>query len=323
MKEFNDKLESHSHLGEPLDSRQLKAFAILAKTGSYTETARQLYVTHSAISHAMRVLESDAGCRLLSRLGKKVILTDAGEALLNHAEEVLGEMRRARRTLNGLNKWGYRRMRFAAEAALGQHFLTSALVRFHQEFPRVLISVEYLNNMEAQNVLETNRAELVLTEKPMPDDRFEFIPLFTDCFHIVVGPRHNWASKGSVPREELPKQPFILYRTLSKTRRMLEEHLAKDGVVLNLVAEIDSVNDVKEFIKQTGAMSILPSWTITRELEEKSLVALALGRKSLEQTWGFTHWRGRPLNHAESTFIRLCREGISAVGGKGRLSEKS
>ena len=59
MKDFTDKLELHSHLGEPLDSRQLKAFAILAKTGSYTETARQLYVTHSAISHAMRVLESD------------------------------------------------------------------------------------------------------------------------------------------------------------------------------------------------------------------------------------------------------------------------
>jgi DNA-binding transcriptional LysR family regulator len=66
---------------EPLDSRQLRAFVVLAKTGSNTETARQLFVTHSAISHAMRTLESNVGCCLLSNMNKKVIITDAGEAL--------------------------------------------------------------------------------------------------------------------------------------------------------------------------------------------------------------------------------------------------
>ena len=59
----------------PLDSRQLQAFVTLANNGSFTQTARDLFLTQSAISHAMKALEGDVGCRLLDRLGKKVTLT--------------------------------------------------------------------------------------------------------------------------------------------------------------------------------------------------------------------------------------------------------
>jgi DNA-binding transcriptional LysR family regulator len=89
---------------EPLDSRQLRAFVVLAKTGSYTETARQLFVTYLAISHAMPTQESSVECRLLSNMNKKVILTDAGEALLHHPQQVLKEVTRARSTLDAINK---------------------------------------------------------------------------------------------------------------------------------------------------------------------------------------------------------------------------
>ena len=54
-----------------LDSRQLRAFSVLARTGSFTQAARQLHLTQSAISHAMKALEEDVGCRLLDRIGKK------------------------------------------------------------------------------------------------------------------------------------------------------------------------------------------------------------------------------------------------------------
>ena len=55
-------------MNESLDSRQLHAFVFLARTGSHTETAKQLYVTHSAISHSIRNLEEQVGCRLFHKL---------------------------------------------------------------------------------------------------------------------------------------------------------------------------------------------------------------------------------------------------------------
>src|SRR5437867_7566868 len=95
----------------PLDSRQLRAFSILARTGSFTDTARELHLTQSAVSHAIKALEEEVRCRLLDRLCKKVILTQAGEQFLVHTERILQEMVTARERLTHLGKWGRGRLR--------------------------------------------------------------------------------------------------------------------------------------------------------------------------------------------------------------------
>ena len=57
-------------MSQPLDSRQLRAFTVLARTGSFTRTAQELHLTQSAISYAMKALEEEIGCRLLDRVVK-------------------------------------------------------------------------------------------------------------------------------------------------------------------------------------------------------------------------------------------------------------
>src|SRR5947208_13893739 len=98
----------------PLDSRQLRAFSVLARTGSFTQAARELHLTQSGVSHAMKALERDVGCRLLDRLGKKVVLTQAGEQLLHHVTRILREMEAARESMAQLGKWGKGRLRVGA-----------------------------------------------------------------------------------------------------------------------------------------------------------------------------------------------------------------
>ena len=84
-------IEVHAS-SQPLDSRQLRAFTALARTGSFTLAAKELFLTQSAVSHSMRALEESVGCRLFDRMGKRVALTQAGEQLLVHAEKILAEM---------------------------------------------------------------------------------------------------------------------------------------------------------------------------------------------------------------------------------------
>lgn len=107
---------------EPLDSRQLRAFGVLARTGSFTQTARELHITQSGVSHAMKALERDVGCRLLDRLGKKLALTQAGEQLLHHAQKILAELDSARGSLGKLGKWGCDRLRLGASTTACQHY---------------------------------------------------------------------------------------------------------------------------------------------------------------------------------------------------------
>src|SRR5580698_3980056 len=126
----------------PLDSRRLRAFSVLARTGSFTQTARELHVTQSGISHSMKALETEIGCRLLDRLGKKIVLTQAGEQLLHHSQKILQEMKTARETLEHLGKRGGGRLRIGASATACQNIIPPVLREFKESFPEHAITIE-------------------------------------------------------------------------------------------------------------------------------------------------------------------------------------
>lgn len=86
-----------------LDSHKLLAFVTLARCGSFTQTAHELFLTQSAVSHAIKSLEQELACRLFDRLGRKARLTPAGQRLLGHAQRILEEMQHARADLQALD----------------------------------------------------------------------------------------------------------------------------------------------------------------------------------------------------------------------------
>ena len=82
-----------------LDSRKLLAFSTLAMVGSFTLAAKELNLTQSAVSHAIKALEKDLDVRLFERIGRKVTITQAGRQLLQHTNVILAEMKHARADL--------------------------------------------------------------------------------------------------------------------------------------------------------------------------------------------------------------------------------
>src|ERR1051325_3732039 len=119
---------------QPLDTRQLRAFATLARRGSFTLAAKELHLSQSAVSHSMKALETDVGCRLFDRLGKKVLLTQAGEQLLQNAEKILREMSVARESISRLGKWGRTRLRIGASTTACQYILPEVLREFQKQY---------------------------------------------------------------------------------------------------------------------------------------------------------------------------------------------
>ena len=294
-------------MNQPLDTRQLRAFATLARTGSFTLAAKELYLSQSAVSHSMKALEQDVGCRLLDRMGKKVLLTQAGEQLLHHAQKILSEMGEARASLQQLGKWGRTRLRVGASPTACQYILPAVLREFKESFPRCLISVEPGDTPEAIALLRENRIDLALALEPKNEEKMDFHPLFTDEMVFLTSPSHPWATAGHVTREEIPRQHYVLYNKNSYTFRLVEEYFRAEDMVLNTVIEFGSMEAIKELVKLGLGVSILAPWITQKELQEKSLVSLSLGRRKLKRTWGIMHWRGRRLSLAEETFVNLCR----------------
>ena len=300
----------------PLDSRQLRSFRVLARTGSFTQTARELYLTQSSISHSMKALETETGCRLLDRLGKKVVLTQAGEQLLQHAEKILAEMEAARESLAQLGKWGKGRLRLGASTTACQYLIPPVLREFKESFPHHVITLEPGDTPQLVAALLRRRIDLALTLEAEKEPQLEFHPLFTDELQFVVSLLHPWAQANRVERAEIPRQNYILYSKQSVTFRLIESYFRQEKMVLNTVIEAGNMEASKELVKLGLGISILAPWAARKEIEDGSLVILPLGRKKLQRHWGILSWRGRRLSLAEETFTGLCESVTQALRNK-------
>lgn len=269
----------------------------------------------------MKALETDVGCRLFDRVGKKVLLTQAGEALLHHTEKILQEMAAARAGLEQLGKWGVGRLRIGASPTACQYILPSVLREFKESFPKCRISIEPGDTLDAIESVRNNRIDLAITLEPRNEDQFEFHPLFTDELAFLVGAMHPWARQGHVVRNEIPKQSYVLYNKNSYTFRMVRDYFHQEDMVLNTVIELGSMEAIKELVKLGLGVGILAPWIAQKELREKSLIALPLGRRKMKRNWGVIHWRGRRLSLAEETFLSLCKAATADLGKAPSVEE--
>ena len=314
---IHENHEAGSYMNRPLDSRQLRTFCVLARTGSFTQTARELHLTQSGVSHSMKALESDVGCRLLDRLGKKMVLTQAGEQLLHYVTRILRDMEGARESMAQLGKWGRGRLRLCASTAACQHIIPPVLREFKESFPEHAITIEPGDTLALVHSLLRHRIDLALTLEPDKEPQLDFHPLFTDELQFVVGALHPWAQAGRVQRTEIPIQHYILYSKTSVTFRLVEDYFRREQMVLNTVIELGSMEATKELVKLGVGVSILAPWVTRKEIEEGSLVTLPLGRRKLERRWGVLHSRGKRLNLAEQTFVGLCESATVQWHRKG------
>jgi DNA-binding transcriptional LysR family regulator len=255
----------------------------------------------------MKALEREVGCLLLDRLGKKIVLTQAGEQLLHHAEKILGEMSEARDSLERLGKWGRSRLRIGASATACQYILPPVLGDFQKSYPNCLIAIEPGDTESAVEMMDHNRVDLAITLKPRQDEQVEFVPLFADELCFLVGPSHAWARNQQVVREAIPKQNYVLYNKNSYTFKLIEDYFGVEDMELNTVIELGSMEAIKELVKLGLGVSILAPWIAQDELRDNTLASFPLGRRKLKRHWGIVYRRHKRLNMAEETFVGLCK----------------
>jgi DNA-binding transcriptional LysR family regulator len=304
----------------PLDSLQLRTFCVLVRTGSFTQAARELNLTQSGVSYSIKALESDVGCRLLDRLGRKVVPTQAGEQLLTHADRILKEMDTARESLVRLGKWGRGRLRLGASTTACQLLIPPVLREFKESFPDHAISLEPGDTPELVESLLAHRIDLALSLEVEREPQLKFHPLFTDDLNFIVAPFHPWAQTGRIDRQTVPRENYILYSKRSVTFRLITDYFRREQMELNTVIEAGSMEATKEMVKLGLGVSIFAPWIAQREIEERSLVALPLGRRTLQRHWGILHWQGKQLNLAEETFIGLCESFCATLRSSGKIN---
>ncbi len=296
-----------------LDTRQLRTFLVLARVHSFTKAGKLLNITQSAISHSLRMLESDLGCALFLRHGRQVQLTAHGRELLHHAETIQRQMNQARASLGALDRNPRGHLRIGCTPSATQFLLPTVVREFKDSFPQHTLAVTPGETPDLIVRLETGELDFAVSLKPRDASRLTCHDLFEDDLLLLVSPRHAWCQQPPRPRE-LPAETFIISSRHSLTFRMIGEYFLKLGQHPTSFLELGNIEAIKEMAKQGLGAAIIAPWTSRAELTSGELVALPLPRARLRRRWVVAHLKDRPVSLAEHTFMGLCQDVGFALG---------
>jgi LysR family transcriptional regulator, low CO2-responsive transcriptional regulator len=288
-----------------IDSKYLRAFCVLSRHLNMSRAAVELELTPSGISHCLKALESDLGCRLFERTSRKISLTPAGLEFRAEAEAILERMSNARSKLRSWIDWRRGGLRLAASTTACQYLLPPALREFRESFPTFTIQIRACSAQEAVEALGEDEIDLALFVEPGPQSGIHFIPLADDELHFLVHPIHPWTKRRS--QRDVAKEKLILPERNSETHSLIEGYFRHDGVRIKPFIEIGNDEAIKQFVRLNLGIGLLPRWIAAAEIAQGAMACVSLGRRRLRRRWGILHGASRALTFPESVFVNLCR----------------
>jgi LysR family transcriptional activator of glutamate synthase operon len=291
-----------------LDTRQLLAFKTIVEAGGFTKAARQLHLTQSALSHQIKTLETQLQTQVFARIGKRVVLTQAGEVLLRYATPILRQLVEARQILAELQKPGHGRLRVSASTYGCYQILPHVLREFRASYPHVelFVAAEYTDR--AVQGLLRGELDLGIFVLPPRTEGLHVEQLCQDEQVVIVAPSHPWARRRRVRWSNLATQVLITYNRASETFQKIQRELHSRGITIKETMEVRHGAAVMEMVKVGLGVALVPRWVAHEDVRAGSLIALSLGRAGLKRQWGIAHVKGAPLPAYSRDFIQLCHK---------------
>ena len=200
-----------------LDVRRMRVLREVAQRGSFSAAADALAYTQSAVSQQIAALEREAGTRLVERNARGVRLTDAGRALVEHADAILARLADAEAELEAIAGLRGGRLRLVAFPSAGATMMPEAIARFRGRHPAVELTLEPADPEPAIVKLRGGEADLVLditgAFRPPRDDGIERVHLLDDPMYVALPKDHPLANKRNLKLEELADESWILGTT--------------------------------------------------------------------------------------------------------------
>ncbi|GAA0785756.1 LysR family transcriptional regulator [Marinobacterium sediminicola] len=289
-----------------MDTAGLHAFVTVADTGSFSQAAQLLFLTQSAVSKRIALLESQLECRLFDRIGRQVLLTEPGQALLPKARDILASMEDAERMLGNLSGRVGGRLALAASHHISLHRLPPLLKRFVESYPDVDLDLQFAASEVAyEGVLRGDLELALITLAPEQDERICARTVWSDRLQYVVGRNHPLATNRRLDLTELNRYPAILPGPDTFTHQRVRQQLAGQGLELNLGMSTDYLDTIRMMVSIGLGWSLLPETMI-----DDQLVRLNTGTEPIVRPLGYIYHRDRTLSNAARELTRLLETSV-------------
>ncbi|ASA21636.1 LysR family transcriptional regulator [Paenibacillus donghaensis] len=277
-----------------MEIRQLKTFCTLASTCSFSRTAELLSYVPSTITMQIKSLEEELGVKLLDRLGKNVVLTDAGQQFLPYATKILNDVEEAK-CVSSQHGETTGTVIIGADEVLCAYLLPSLFRRFREDFPGVRLLFRPLSGQELRHSLREGLADVIFVLDEFvgaKDLHSEFLK--DELFRMVVSPDHLLASRSSLIIDDFHRQHFLLTEKNCSYRSHFHQSLLKKGADALTELEFHSVEAIKQCAVAGLGIALLPDMALKEELREGRLVALPWDLSDLsfsaQMLWHHEKW---------------------------------
>lgn len=243
--------------GWAMELRHLRYFTALADCLNFTRAAERVHVTQSTLSHQIRQLEDEVGRPLFDRIGKRVVLTEAGELFVGFAakalrevDQGLGVLREASRPITGT-------LRIGATHTFNLRLIPDCLATFLERYPTVKAIVEELEADGIEQRLLAGELDIGIAYRPVGATELWFEPLYNEEMVLVVSAAHPLARRKRIRMAELHRQRVVLLPPIFATRTMLDECFAGSGAEPVVAAEMNTIAPMLGLVGRTQIAAIV------------------------------------------------------------------
>lgn len=292
-----------------MELRQLKAFVAIAESGTFTAGAERVHVTQAAISMQIRQLETETGTRLFIRAPRKVLLTEAGEKLLERARVILREHDAALEEMAALTGAHRGRLRIGtASAGVSSEQLPHVLSELRKKHPGAETSVT--SGTSAQLIEHVLAGELDAAFVSLPvEARGVQTEMLNEDYLVAIGsPRHKLAKQKVLSAYALAGEKLILGERGGNTRRLIDEFFEKAGVTINVAMELSRLAAIKRMVEEEMGVGIVPLQSVKDEVAAGRLVRWWIEGAQINWQLGLARLVGGYESPIHQTFLQLCRE---------------
>lgn len=292
-----------------MEIRQLKAFLAIAEAKTFTAGALRVNVTQAAISMQIRQLEDELGLQLFTRTPRRVILTEAGERLLNRARKILREHDTAVAEIAELGGAEHGRLRIgSASAEFATLQLPAILQQLREKFSNAELSVSSGTSQRLVEKILHGEIDIAFVSLPVANSGITTDTLFRDEIIAIGHPTHPLAGQRFLTAAALAGEDLVLGERGGNTRRMIDEFFNTANVRPNIVMELSRQEAINQMVENGLGVGTAGAKTIANEIREGRLVSWTIEGARIDWELGLARLRGGYLSPIAKEFISLCTE---------------
>ena len=292
-----------------MEIRQLKAFLAISEAKTFTAGARRVNVTQAAISMQIRQLEDEVGLPLFTRTPRRVIMTEAGEYLLDRARKILREHDTALAEIAELGGVEHGRLRIgSASAEFATQQLPGILQGLRKKFPNSEIAVSAGTSLTLVEKIMHGEIDIAFVSLPVENSSITTDLLFSDEIVAIAHPTHLMANEKYISAAALAGEKLILGERGGNTRRMIDDFFNAANVRPNIIMELSRQETINQMVEASHGVGTAGQKTIADEIREGRLVSWLIEGAEINWELGLARLRGGYFSPIAKEFVSLCKD---------------